>query len=80
MNSGSCKMERNGEIRAVHWDSAMRRIVLIIAGLLLLAGVASRAESLAWTRAHELYQRTDYAGSLDVLLAAGKTRMPRSCS
>jgi len=45
-------------------DSAMRRIVLTTAGLLLLTSVARPAESLAWTRAHELYQRTDYAGSL----------------
>jgi len=44
--------------------SAMRPIVLSIAGLLLLTSVARPAESLVWTRAHELYQRTDYAGSL----------------
>jgi tetratricopeptide (TPR) repeat protein len=43
---------------------AMRRIVLTTAGLLLLTNIASPAESLAWTHAHELYQRTDYAGSL----------------
>jgi tetratricopeptide (TPR) repeat protein len=49
--------------------SAMRRIVLSIAGFLLLTGIPSPAESLAWTRAHELYQRTDYAGSLRELLA-----------
>jgi tetratricopeptide (TPR) repeat protein len=47
----------------------MCRIVLSIAGFLLLTNVASPAESLAWTRAHELYQRTDYAGSLKELLA-----------
>jgi cytochrome c-type biogenesis protein CcmH/NrfG len=49
--------------------SAMRRIVLTIAGFLALTSVASPAESLAWTRAHELYQRTDYASSLKELLA-----------
>jgi tetratricopeptide (TPR) repeat protein len=48
----------------------MRRL-LIIGGFLLAVGAASRAESLAWTRAHELYQRTDYAGSLKELLAIG---------
>jgi cytochrome c-type biogenesis protein CcmH/NrfG len=46
----------------------MRPIVFTIAGLVLLTSVASPAESLAWTRAHELYQRTDYAGSLKELL------------
>ena len=30
------------------------------------------AESLAWTRAHELYQRTDYAGSVEVLSGSGE--------
>jgi len=50
----------------------MRRIVLTIAGFLLLTSVASQAESLAWTRAHELYQRTDYASSLRELLAASE--------
>lgn len=49
--------------------SAMRRIILSTAGFLFLTSVASPAESLAWTRAHELYQRTDYAGSLKELLA-----------
>ena len=48
----------------------MRQFVLIIAGILLV-GDAGRAESLAWTQAHELYQRTDYAGSLKELLAVG---------
>lgn len=48
----------------------MRRIVFTTAGFLLLTSVAAQAESLAWTRAHELYQRTDYAGSLKELLAA----------
>jgi tetratricopeptide (TPR) repeat protein len=43
---------------------AMRRTVLTTAAFLLLTSIASPAESLAWTRAHELYQRTDYAGSL----------------
>ena len=53
-------------------DSAMRRAVLITAGFLLFTSVASPAESLAWTRAHELYQRTDYAGSLRELLGTGE--------
>ncbi len=44
--------------------SAMRRILLISVSFLSLASVARPAESLAWTRAHELYQRTDYADSL----------------
>ena len=47
----------------------MRRIVLAASGFILLTSLASAAESLAWTRAHELYQRTDYAGSLKELLA-----------
>jgi len=51
-------------------DRAMRQIVLATAGFLLLTSVASPAESLAWTRAHELYQRTDYAGSLKELLGS----------
>jgi tetratricopeptide (TPR) repeat protein len=38
--------------------------------LSLFAGLSVRAESLAWTRAHELYQRTDYAGSLQELSAS----------
>jgi tetratricopeptide (TPR) repeat protein len=46
----------------------MRRIVLTTAGFLSLTSVARPAESLAWTRAHELYQRTDYVGSLKELL------------
>lgn len=49
--------------------SRTRQIVLIIAGFWLVGGATSRAESLAWTRAHELYQRTDYVGSLKGLLA-----------
>lgn len=54
----------------------MRGNVLIVAGLLFGGGIAVRAESVAWTRAHELYQRTEYAGSLEVLGAA-ESRMPR---
>ena len=45
----------------------MRGNVFIIAGLLVAGGIAAQAESLAWTRAHELYQRTEYAASLGVL-------------
>src|SRR5579871_6539721 len=45
----------------------MRGNVLIVAGLLFAGGMGARAESLAWTRAHGLYQQTDYAGSLEVL-------------
>jgi len=56
-------------------DSVMRRIILTIAGLVLLTSVARPAESLAWTRAHELYQRTDYAGSLKELLGARERDM-----
>ena len=52
--------------------SAMRRIVSTITSFLLLTSVASPAESLAWTRAHELYQRTDYAGSLRELQATSE--------
>jgi tetratricopeptide (TPR) repeat protein len=41
-----------------------------IAGVFLWVGsIAWAAESLSWTHAHELYQRTDYAGSLKELLA-----------
>jgi tetratricopeptide (TPR) repeat protein len=50
----------------------MRRIVVTIAAFLLLTSVASPAETLAWTRAHELYQRTDYAGSLRELLGTSE--------
>ena len=53
-------------------NSAMRRIVLTTTGLLLLTSVARSAESLAWTRAHELYHRTDYGGSLRELLATNE--------
>jgi len=49
----------------------MRLIVSIAAGCFLLANTARPAESPAWVRAHELYQRTDYAGSLKELQAAG---------
>ena len=50
----------------------MRGNVLIVASWLFSGGVAARAESLAWARAHELYQRTDYAGSLEVLAGSGE--------
>ena len=64
----------NGKLKtpSSRWESAMRRIVFAIAGFLLMTSAASPAESLAWTRAHELYQRTDYAGSLRELLGAGE--------
>ena len=43
-----------------------------IAGVSLWVGTAAwGGESLSWTHAHELYQRTDYAGSLKELLAVG---------
>ena len=60
------------QVKLPNRGSAMRRIALNTAGFLLLAGVASPAESLAWTRAHELYQRTDYAGSLRELQGASE--------
>jgi len=59
-------MER--KVTLLHLPGRMPRFVLIFAGILLV-GDAGRAESLAWTQAHELYQRTDYAGSLKELLA-----------
>jgi tetratricopeptide (TPR) repeat protein len=46
--------------------------VLTIAGLLFAGGLAARGESVAWTRAHELFERTDYAGSLAVLAGSGE--------
>jgi tetratricopeptide (TPR) repeat protein len=52
--------------------SAMRPIVLATIGILLLTGVASPAETLVWTHAHELYERTDYAGSLRELQSANQ--------
>jgi tetratricopeptide (TPR) repeat protein len=45
----------------------MPRFVIIVAAI-LMADAASKGESLEWTRAHELYQRTDYGGSLQGLL------------
>src|SRR6202795_4047907 len=66
MKTGSCKMER--KVILLHLPGRMRRFILIIAGIVLTRD-AGRAESLAWTQAHELYQRTDYAGSLKELLA-----------
>src|ERR1700719_4125544 len=72
MKLGSCKMKKPVNSPRRFRDSAMRRIVLSTAGFLLLTSVASSAESLAWTRAHELYQRTDYAGSLRELLATSE--------
>jgi tetratricopeptide (TPR) repeat protein len=50
----------------------MRGNGLVVASLLFAGGMSARAESLAWTRAHELYQRTDYAGSLEVLAGSGE--------
>jgi len=61
-------MEVQIKLPARRRASAMRRMALITAGFLLLTSVARPAEPLAWTRAHELYQRTDYAGSLKELL------------
>ena len=65
-------MEEQIKLPVGRKGSAMRRIVLTTAGFLLLTSVARPAESLAWTRAHELYQRTDYAGSLKELLGTGE--------
>jgi len=50
----------------------MRQIAFAIAGILFLTSLASPAETLVWTRAHELYQRTDYAGSLGELLSTNE--------
>ena len=47
----------------------MRRIVFIMAGFLSLANLAKPAESLEWVHARDLYERTDYAGSLQEALA-----------
>jgi len=55
-------------VRLLHLASRIRGIVFIIAAIVLTKDTG-RAESLAWTQAHELYQRTDYAGSLKELLA-----------
>ena len=66
MNAGSCKMEQ--KVTLLDLLGRTRPFFLIIAGI-LLGRDAGRAESLAWTQAHELYQRTDYAGSLRELLA-----------
>src|SRR6185369_3510659 len=68
MKPGSCKMKERVKSPNRRRGSAMRRILVTTAGVLLLTNVASPAEPLAWTRAHELYQRTDYAGSLKELL------------
>ena len=65
-------MKKQVKLPSRRLHRAMRRIVLTSAGFLLLAGVASPAESLAWTRAHELYQRTDYAGSLKELVGTSE--------
>jgi tetratricopeptide (TPR) repeat protein len=54
----------------------MQGNVLIVAGLLFSGGFAARGESLAWTRAHELYQRTDYAGSLEELAGSKEQDAP----
>jgi tetratricopeptide (TPR) repeat protein len=50
----------------------MRGNVLLAGALAFGLAVAARAESLSWTRAHELYQRTDYAGSVEVLTGSGE--------
>jgi hypothetical protein len=71
-------MEEQLKLPVRRRGSAMRRIVLTTAGFLLLTSVARPAESLAWTRAHELYQRTDYASSLKELLGASE-RDAASC-
>jgi tetratricopeptide (TPR) repeat protein len=54
-----------GERRAVRGaGNILRRVVL----LLILSVSAISAESAEWVRAHELYLRTEYGQSLDVLL------------
>jgi len=47
----------------------MRQMAWIAGVFLWLGSIAWAAESLSWTHAHELYQRTDYAESLKELLA-----------
>jgi tetratricopeptide (TPR) repeat protein len=49
----------------------MGKMAWIISGFLWLGSVAWGAEAVSWTYAHELYQRTDYTGSLKELLAIG---------
>jgi cytochrome c-type biogenesis protein CcmH/NrfG len=65
-------MKKQVKLHTRHWHRAIRRIVLTSAVFLFLTSVARPAESLAWTRAHELYQRTDYAGSLKELLGTNE--------
>src|SRR5260370_12643124 len=45
----------------------MRRNFLSHAALLLMLSSVVRAESVEWTHAHELYLRTEYRASLEVL-------------
>src|SRR5260370_42199716 len=45
----------------------MGRNFLSQAALLLMLSSVVRAESVEWTRAHELYLRTEYRASLEVL-------------
>jgi tetratricopeptide (TPR) repeat protein len=60
------------KVTLLHLAGRIRRIVFIVSAIIaamLVTKDSGRAESLAWTQAHELYQRTDYAGSLKELLA-----------
>jgi tetratricopeptide (TPR) repeat protein len=56
------------------WDTVndLKRFVSVLmlsALALMLCGAGAWAESAEWVRAHEFYLRTDYAKSLEVLLA-----------
>ena len=46
----------------------MRRYLLVLAALLPILSAIGWAESAEWTLAHELYLRTEYRASLEVLL------------
>jgi tetratricopeptide (TPR) repeat protein len=50
----------------------VRRIFLLLSVLWLTWCLGSRAETAVWTRAYTLYQRTDYNGSLELLLPLDK--------
>jgi len=56
-----------GEMRSTH-NSFLRKTLVVA---LLSLGSSAWGASAEWVQAHELYQRTDYAGSLRVLLNVG---------